>query len=44
MAYKMKTLKERVSPRKYEKHLAKLDAHRDAKGIYHKKKLTKKAR
>lgn len=41
MAKKMKSLKERVSPRKYRKHLAKLEAHRDANGVYHKNKVNK---
>lgn len=36
MAYKMKTLKERVSPRKYAKHMAKVNAHFDKFGVYHK--------
>jgi len=45
MANKMtKPLKERVSPRKYQKHLEKLAAHRDENGKWHKNKVNKKGK
>jgi len=34
-------LKERVSPRKYQKHIAKLAAHYDANGNWHKERVVK---